>query len=57
MAVLIGLAVLVLDLVAIVDIVKGGKDNERKFLWIALILLLPFLGMVIYFIVDRRRLA
>lgn len=54
---LVGLLVLVLDVVAVADIVKSGKDMERKLLWVALIFLLPVLGMIIYFVVDRRRLA
>lgn len=57
MALLIGLAVLVLDVIAILDILKSGKDLEKKILWIVVILMLPFLGMLIYFLVNKKALA
>lgn len=52
---LLGLAVLVLDIVAIVDCVKRRMDPTRKALWIILIVLLPVLGMVLYFLLGRSR--
>jgi len=53
MGLLIGMAILVLDVVAIVDIVKSGKDTEKKMLWTVVILLLPFLGMLVYFLTGK----
>ena len=55
MGALISLAILVLDIVAIADIIKSWKDSEKKFLWIVIILLLPFLGMLLYFLVGKKR--
>jgi len=52
---IIGLIVLVLDIVAIVDIVKSSMDGGKKALWIILILILPVIGMVLYLLVGRKR--
>ena len=42
----------VLWIMAIVDCAKGNSPN--KVLWIIVILLLPFLGSILYFIFGRR---
>jgi hypothetical protein len=52
---LLGLVVLALDIIAIVDAAKGGGDMGRKILWIVLILLLPLLGMILYFMLGRSK--
>lgn len=50
---LIGLLVLVLDIIAIVSVVAGRGSLARKFLWTLIILVLPVLGMIIYFLFGR----
>jgi len=52
---LAGLVVLVLDIIAIVDCLKSNADVVKKLLWILVILLLPFLGMLLYFLVGRGK--
>jgi len=49
------LVVLALDIIAIADAAKGGGDMGRKILWIVLILLLPLLGMILYFMLGRSK--
>ena len=51
---ILGLAVLILDIIAIVDVVKSSKDAGGKVLWVLLILILPVLGMILYFAVGRQ---
>jgi hypothetical protein len=50
---ILGLIVLALDIIAIVDVAKGSGDIGKKVLWIVLILLLPVLGMILYFLLGR----
>lgn len=50
---LLGLVVLVLDVFAIVDCLKTHKDTGKIVLWIVLILLLPVVGMILYFLLGR----
>jgi hypothetical protein len=56
-ALLIAAAVLVLDAWAILDIFTGGKDLEKKALWIVLIVFLPIAGPLLYVMFSGRRSA
>jgi hypothetical protein len=51
---ILGLIVLVLDIIAIVDVLKSSMDAGKKALWIILVLLLPLIGMVLYFLIGKR---
>lgn len=51
---LISLLVLVLDIVVILDILKSNKDTEKKVLWIVVVVFLPLLGPIIYYLVGRK---
>lgn len=50
---LVGAVVLLLDIFAIVSVLVGSSGVMRKLLWIVLILLLPIVGMVLYFLIGR----
>ncbi|HEX7253903.1 MAG TPA: PLDc N-terminal domain-containing protein [Thermoanaerobaculia bacterium] len=50
-----GLLILVLDIIALVSLLKSGADAGTKILWVLLIVLLPVLGMVLYFILGPGR--
>ena len=50
---LTGAVILILDIFAIVSVLVGTSGVMRKLLWIAVILLLPILGMVLYFLIGR----
>jgi len=50
---LIGVLVLVLDIIAIVSVLGGSGSTEHKLLWTVVILLLPFVGMLLYFLIGR----
>jgi len=52
---LLGLVILVLDIVAIVDLLKSAKDTGKKVLWFILILVLPVVGMVLYFVLGKKK--
>ena len=52
---LIGLVILVLDVIALVSLLRSGADTATKILWALLIILLPFLGMVLYFLMGPGR--
>ncbi len=50
---LTGAVILILDIFAIVSVLVGTSGVMRKLLWIAVVLLLPILGMVLYFLIGR----
>ena len=54
---LLGLIILVLDIIAIVNILKSGADTGTKLLWVVLVILLPVIGMVLYFLMGPGRKA
>ena len=50
---LLGLLILVLDIVAIVSVIAGRGSLGHKLLWTLLILLLPVVGMILYYLIGR----
>ena len=52
---ILGLLVLILDIIAIVDVLKSSMDTSAKALWIILILILPVVGMVLYFLIGKKK--
>jgi ATP/ADP translocase len=50
---IIGLIILILNIIAIVSVLMGGGSVLHKLLWILLILILPVIGMILYFLIGR----
>lgn len=51
---LIGLLVLVGDIWAIINIFQSSASNEKKLLWILVVLLLPLLGLILWYFLGPR---
>ena len=51
---LIGLLILVLDVYVIYMILTGAGDSGKKLLWVIIVLLLPLLGPILYFLLGRN---
>ena len=51
---ILGLIIFVLDIWAIVNIVRSPVGTGAKFLWALLILFLPVLGLIIWLIAGPR---
>jgi len=52
---LVWLVVTVLDVIAIVSIIKSSADSGTKILWCVLVILLPLIGMILYFLMGPGR--
>jgi hypothetical protein len=50
---LVGTVILLLDIYAIVSVLMGHSGVMHKLIWIVLILLLPIVGMALYFLIGR----
>ena len=50
---LFGILIVIFDVAAIVDAIRSSIAIEKKILWILLILFLPVLGMILYFLLGR----
>ncbi|MEM7222001.1 MAG: PLDc N-terminal domain-containing protein [Pseudomonadota bacterium] len=51
---LFGILVLIADIYAIIKIVQSNAETIVKVLWIVLILLLPILGVIIWYFMGPR---
>jgi succinate dehydrogenase/fumarate reductase cytochrome b subunit len=51
---LLGLLILIGDIWAIISIAQSSASNGKKALWIVLVLLLPFLGLILWFFLGPR---
>jgi len=51
---LVGLLILAADIWAIVSIVQSSASTGKKVLWILLVLILPILGLILWFFLGPR---
>lgn len=51
---ILGLIILVLDILAVLDCLKSNKPGGQKALWILLIVLLPLVGLILYYLVGKK---
>lgn len=49
-----GLIVLILDVIAVVEVINSPWETTRKTLWILLILFFPILGLILYYLLARE---
>jgi Phospholipase_D-nuclease N-terminal len=51
---IIGLMILALDIWAIINVIQSGASTGSKILWVLLILVLPLLGLIIWYFAGPR---
>lgn len=51
---LIYLAILVIDIVVILDIFKKPWDTGKKLIWTLVVIVLPVLGPILYWFIGRK---
>lgn len=51
---ILGIVILVLDVLAILDLFKSAKPTGQKVLWTVLILILPIIGLILYYLLGRK---
>jgi hypothetical protein len=52
---LTGLLILILDIYAILRVLRSSADSGMKLIWVVVILLLPLLGPILYFVLGSKR--
>jgi hypothetical protein len=52
---IIGVLILIADIYAILQIVKSSASDGKKALWIAVVLVLPIVGLIIWFLAGPGR--
>jgi len=51
---LLGLLILIGDVWAIINILQSSVSNEKKLIWIIAVVLLPLLGLILWFFLGPR---
>lgn len=49
-----GLLVLAGDIWAVINIAQSSVSNERKLIWILVVVLLPLLGLILWYFLGPR---
>ena len=49
-----GLLILAGDIWAIINILQSSADNAKKLIWVLVVLLLPVLGLLVWFFLGPR---
>ena len=47
-------AIIIIDVIIVMDVLRSNKDNEKKLLWILAVIFLPILGPVLYYFMGRK---
>lgn len=53
MILFIAVLVLLLPLIALIDIIRNDFDGNNKLLWVLIVIFLPFMGSIIYFLIGK----
>jgi hypothetical protein len=51
---LLGLLILAGDIWAIINVFQSSASNEKKLLWIIVVILLPVVGLILWFFLGPR---
>lgn len=54
---IVGLVLLVLPLMALVHMFRSNMQGPDRLTWILLVLFMPVLGSILYFVIGRKRAA
>lgn len=49
-----GVLILIGDIWAIINIFQSSASNEKKLIWIVVVVLLPLLGLILWFFLGPR---
>jgi hypothetical protein len=53
---ILGILVLIGDIWALINILQSSAPNDKKLLWVVVVVLLPLLGLILwYFLGPRNR--
>ena len=49
------LFIIIIPLIALVDILKSRFEQNDKLVWALVVIFLPFIGSILYFIIGRNK--
>ena len=51
---IIGVLILIGDIWALINILQSSAANDKKLLWVIVVVLLPLLGLILWFFLGPR---
>ncbi len=54
---ILGLVILILDIIAILSIIQSGMTLAMKVVWTLVVLFLPVIGMILWFLIGNKRVV
>jgi succinate dehydrogenase/fumarate reductase cytochrome b subunit len=51
---IVGVLVLIGDVWALINILQSSAANDKKLLWVVVVVLLPLLGLILWFFLGPR---
>jgi succinate dehydrogenase/fumarate reductase cytochrome b subunit len=51
---IIGVLILIGDIWALINILQSSAGNDKKLLWVVVVVLLPLLGLILWFFLGPR---
>ena len=51
---ILGILILIGDIWALINILKSSASNDKKLLWVVVVVLLPLLGLILWFFLGPR---
>lgn len=51
---IIGVLILIGDIWALINILQSSAANDKKLLWVVVVILLPLLGLILWFFLGPR---
>jgi hypothetical protein len=52
---ILGILVFILPLIALVDILKNNFEGDSKLIWVIVVIFLPIMGSILYFLIGRNQ--
>ena len=49
-----GILILIADIWAIINILQSSASNEQKLIWVVAVVLLPLLGLILWYFLGPR---
>ncbi len=54
---IVGVLVLIGDIWALINILQSSAANDKKLLWVVVVVLLPLLGLILWYFLGPRNRA
>ena len=51
---ILGLLILIGDIWAVINILQSSASNQKKLIWTVIVVLLPLLGLILWFFLGPR---